>query len=66
VAVAATAAAAAALVLAVSPMRPPATELPPPEVIAAGDLELLLGEEELDLFAELDFYLWLETEPDVG
>lgn len=31
-------------------------------VAAAADLELLLGEEELEMFAELEFYEWLEAQ----
>ena len=30
--------------------------------VAAADLELLLGEEELEMFAELEFYEWLEMQ----
>jgi len=30
--------------------------------VAAADLELLLGEEEFDMFAELEFYEWLEMQ----
>jgi len=30
--------------------------------VAAADLELLLGEEEFDMFAELEFYEWLELQ----
>lgn len=33
---------------------------------AAEDMELLLATENLDMLSELDFYLWLETEPDDG
>lgn len=32
------------------------------ETMAAGDLEILLGEEELEMLAELEFYEWLELE----
>ena len=32
----------------------------------AEDLELLLTEESLDMLSELDFYLWLDAEPDAG
>lgn len=31
-----------------------------------GDVELLLAEENLDMLAELDFYLWLDADPDAG
>lgn len=30
------------------------------ETMAAADLEILLGEEELEMLAELEFYEWLE------
>jgi hypothetical protein len=30
--------------------------------VAAADLELLLGEEELEMLAELEFYEWLDAE----
>lgn len=30
------------------------------------DVELLLAEENLDMLAELDFYLWLDADPDAG
>ena len=29
-----------------------------------GDLEMLLGEEELEMIEELDFYAWLEEQPE--
>ncbi len=32
------------------------------ETMAAADLEILLGEEELEMLAELEFYEWLELE----
>jgi len=32
------------------------------ESMAAADLEILLGEEELEMLAELEFYEWLELE----
>lgn len=31
---------------------------------AVGDLDLLLGDEELELIEELDFYAWLEAQPE--
>ncbi len=30
------------------------------------DMELLLATENLDMLSDLDFYLWLDTEPDAG
>jgi hypothetical protein len=35
------------------------------DTIAAVDLDLLLGEEEIEMFAELEFYEWLELEEGV-
>jgi len=32
----------------------------------AEDMEILLGSEELELLDNLDFYLWLEDEPETG
>jgi hypothetical protein len=32
----------------------------------ADDIEIMLAGENLDLLEELDFYLWLATQPDVG
>ena len=32
------------------------------ETMAAGDLEILFAEEELEMLAELEFYEWLELE----
>ncbi|MCP1727746.1 hypothetical protein J2T60_001746 [Natronospira proteinivora] len=32
--------------------------------VAVDDLDILLAEEDLDFYAELDFYLWLEEEMD--
>ena len=29
-------------------------------------MEILLGSEELELLDDLDFYLWLEDEPEIG
>lgn len=34
--------------------------------LQAQDMEILLSGEELELYADLDFYLWLETESDAG
>jgi hypothetical protein len=34
------------------------------QVAALGDLELLLGEEDLEMIEELDFYAWLEEQPE--
>jgi len=33
---------------------------------ATEDMDLLLATESLDMLSDLDFYLWLETEPDDG
>ena len=57
----------AALALAVLATREPA---PPAVPVAAADsaeeIEILLAGESLDLLEDLEFYLWLETEPDAG
>jgi hypothetical protein len=40
-----------------------------PELVAtdaAEDMELLLADESLEMLEELDFYLWLDVEPDAG
>ena len=54
--------AAAALVAAVV-MQNPTMQNPDLEGFetAAGDLEILLGEESIELFEELEFYAWLES-----
>jgi hypothetical protein len=57
----AVAAAVLAALLVVSQRSP---EPPPVEVAALGDLELLLGEEDLELIEELEFYAWLEEQPE--
>jgi len=36
----------------------------PVDVAALGDLEILLGEEDLDMLEELEFYTWLEEQPE--
>jgi len=33
---------------------------------AQEDVEILLATDSLDMLSELDFYLWLDTEPDAG
>lgn len=43
------------------------TEPPAPlQHAAAEDLEILLSGEDLELYADLDFYQWLEAEDDAG
>lgn len=32
----------------------------------AEDMEILLGNEDLELLDDLDFYLWLDDEPEIG
>ena len=59
----------AAIALAVSLMSPDGPDDLGPMAGVAGDaedLELLLTEESLDMLSELDFYLWLDAEPDAG
>jgi hypothetical protein len=40
------------------------TDPQPVEVAALADLELLLGEEDLEMIEELEFYAWLEEQPE--
>jgi hypothetical protein len=61
-----TAAVAAGVILAAILLFPAPETVGPPPAAAAEDLELLLDEEDFDFLAELDFYLWLETQADVG
>lgn len=59
----------AAIALAVSLMSPDGTDDLGRIAEAAGDaedMELLLTKESLDMLSELDFYLWLDAEPDAG
>jgi hypothetical protein len=44
--------------------RGPAPESLAPEVAALQDLEMLLAEEELEMLEELEFYTWLEEQPE--
>ncbi len=37
-----------------------------PDRAAAEDIEILLSGEELDLYEDLEFYAWLEMQPEVG
>lgn len=40
-----------------------------PELVATDaveDMELLLADESLEMIEDLDFYLWLDVEPDAG
>lgn len=40
-----------------------------PELVAtdqADDVEILLAEESLEMIEDLEFYLWLDVEPDAG
>lgn len=41
--------------------RPPAID-----VETLGDLEILLGDEELEMLEDLDFYAWLEQQPEIN
>jgi hypothetical protein len=36
----------------------------PLQAAALGDLEMLLDEEELEMIEELEFYAWLEEQPE--
>ena len=61
-----------AVLVAVAPWRaapPPAPVPVDPAVTVAEDLEMLATDEDLELLADLEFYLWLETalpETDAG
>lgn len=57
-------AAAAVLLAALVVWRMPSPNAPSPELAALQDLEILLGEEDLDMLEELDFYTWLEEQPE--
>lgn len=60
----AAAAVAVAAVLAIFIFRSNVGQMPLPETIAeASDIEILLGEEEIEFLQELEFYAWLETQP---
>ena len=59
--------AAAAVVAVVIVRNPAAIDGPPPTVVA--DMEILLGEDSIEMFEELEFYSWLdvmEQEDDVS
>lgn len=56
--------AAAALAAAVL-LNGPLTTEPDMELVATGDLDILLGEEDLELLEELEFYSWLEEQPEL-
>ena len=56
--------AAAALVAFLVFRQPEPAIEPALEVAAAADLEILLGEEDLELLEELEFYAWLEAQPE--
>jgi hypothetical protein len=58
--------AAAAAVLAVALfLQTPVVTLEPVESTVLNDLDILLEEEELDLFEELEFYAWLLEQPEL-
>lgn len=57
----ATAAAVAAFVVL---WRLPSPEVQTPDMAALQDLEILLDEDALDMLEELDFYTWLEEQPE--
>ena len=35
-----------------------------PNIVAADDIEILLAEEELEFLEEIEFYAWLEAQPE--
>jgi hypothetical protein len=57
------AAAAAAVVLFV--WQGTGVQQPDVGLAAIDDLEILLGEDEFDMFEELEFYAWLEEQPEL-
>ena len=57
-------AAAAALAFAVVWLQQPVAVPGSAELTAFEDLEILLDEEELELFEDLEFYAWLEQQPE--
>jgi hypothetical protein len=50
---------AAVVVWQLSPPRPE------PALAALSDLDILLGDEELELFEDLEFYTWLQEQPEL-
>ena len=56
-------AAAVLVAILVLSQREPAME-PGLQAAAPADLEILLGEEELEMLEELEFYAWLEAQPE--
>ena len=52
-----------ALAVAIWPRVVPPTVLPPEGAASADDFSMLAGEEQLELYEELDFYAWLEAQP---
>jgi hypothetical protein len=58
---------AAAALVAVLLLQPtgPATDAGLQRAVALGDLEILLGEEDLEMYdEEIEFYAWLEAQPE--
>jgi hypothetical protein len=57
-------AAAAALVVTLALWQTTTVTTPELAVAAVDDLEILLGEEDLEMLEELEFYAWLEEQPE--
>jgi hypothetical protein len=57
-------AAAAALLVAYLQWGRPGEEVRPPGA-PLGDMEILLAEEDLAMFEDLEFYTWLEEQPEI-
>ena len=56
---------AAAALVAVLVLDPNNARDPGPQVTALADLEILLGEEDLEMYdEEIEFYAWLEEQPE--
>ncbi len=58
----ATAALVAVMVLLPGPVQPPAGALPQ----SVTDMEILLGEDELEMFEDLEFYTWMDLADENG
>ncbi|MFN9731829.1 MAG: DUF3619 domain-containing protein [Pseudomonadota bacterium] len=57
---------AALALVAVLPIMRGNTEIAPPVPAAGADLELLAAADELELYEDLEFYAWLETQQPSG
>lgn len=60
------AAAAVALVIALSPRPTEVAKAPPPPPRLVEDLEVVVSNDDLELYADLEFYEWLEQQDQAG